>query len=66
MYHPIPKLISYLSKGMMLLPGDVILTGTSAGVGHWHNPPEFLQEGDVVEICCDGLGLMRNGVVERR
>jgi len=65
MYHPIPKLISYLSRGMALLPGDLILTGTAAGVGHWREPPEFLSEGDVVEIRCPGLGTMRNRVVER-
>jgi len=65
MFHPIPKLISYLSKGMALLPGDVILTGTAAGVGHWHRPPEFLHGGDVVEIRCSALGTMRNQVVER-
>lgn len=65
MYHPVPKLISYLSKGMTLLPGDVILTGTAAGVGHWREPPEFLKDGDVVEIRCPGLGAIRNRVVER-
>lgn len=65
MYHTIPKLISYLSKGMTLLPGDVILTGTAAGVGLWQDPPEFLWEGDLVEIRCEGLGMQRNRVVDR-
>lgn len=65
MYHPIPKLISYLSQGMALLPGDVILTGTAAGVGLWREPPEFLHDGDVVEISSPGLGTLSNRVVER-
>ena len=65
MYHPIPKLISYLSLGMALLPGDVILTGTAAGVGVWREPPEFLVDGDVVEITCPPFGTLRNRVVER-
>ena len=66
MYHSVSKLISYLSKGMALLPGDVILTGTAAGVGLWQSPPQFLVAGDEVEIRCDGLGTMRNRVVEGR
>jgi 2-keto-4-pentenoate hydratase/2-oxohepta-3-ene-1,7-dioic acid hydratase in catechol pathway len=66
MYHPIPKLIAYLSQGMALLPGDVILTGTAAGVGVWREPPEFLHDGDVVEITAPGLGTLSNVVVERR
>jgi len=66
MYHPIPRLISYLSMGMALLPGDVILTGTGSGVGLWQEPPEFLHEGDVVEIRSDVLGVLRNRVVDRR
>jgi 2,4-diketo-3-deoxy-L-fuconate hydrolase len=64
MYHSIPKLISYLSAGMALLPGDVILTGTAAGVGIWREPPEFLRDGDVVEVTCTGLGALRNKIVD--
>lgn len=56
MYHSIPKLIAYLSRGMALLPGDVILTGTAAGVGVWRDPPEFLRPGDHMRITCQGLG----------
>jgi 2-keto-4-pentenoate hydratase/2-oxohepta-3-ene-1,7-dioic acid hydratase in catechol pathway len=57
--------IGYLSEGMALLPGDVILTGTAAGVGVWRQPHEFLTDGDVVEISCAGLGTLSNRVVER-
>jgi acylpyruvate hydrolase len=46
-----------------LLPGDVILTGTPAGVGAARTPPRFLQDGDVVEVSVGGIGTLRNRVV---
>jgi len=52
----IPFLISYISQFMTLLPGDVISTGTPAGVGLGFKPPIYLKEGDVVELGIDGLG----------
>lgn len=52
----IPELIEHLSKYMTLLPGDVISTGTPAGVGLGLNPPTYLKEGDVVELGIEGLG----------
>lgn len=52
----IPQVISYLSNYMTLLPGDIISTGTPAGVGLGLNPPTYLQPGDVVELGIDGLG----------
>jgi len=52
----IPQVISYLSNYMTLLPGDIISTGTPAGVGLGLNPPTYLKEGDVVELGIDGLG----------
>lgn len=58
----IPELVSYLSQFMTLLPGDVISTGTPAGVGLGREPPEFLSEGDVVELGIDGLGTARQRV----
>ncbi len=58
----VPRLISVLSKGMTLLPGDVIATGTPKGVGMGQNPPAFLQKGDVVEITIDAIGTLRNTV----
>ena len=58
----IQKLISVLSRGMTLLPGDVIATGTPKGVGMGQNPPTFLQKGDVVEITIDAIGTLRNTV----
>lgn len=55
----VPELVRYLSHHMTLLPGDIISTGTPAGVGLGQNPPEFLREGDVVELQIDGLGSSR-------
>lgn len=52
----VPFVIAYVSQFMTLLPGDVISTGTPAGVGLGFNPPIYLKEGDVVELGIDGLG----------
>ncbi len=52
----IPFIISYISQFMTLLPGDVISTGTPAGVGLGFKPPIYLKDGDVVELGIDGLG----------
>ena len=59
----IPTLISYLSQFMTLLPGDVISTGTPAGVGLGMKPPEYLKPGDVVELGVEGLGSSKQNVV---
>lgn len=64
MINDIPRIIARCSLGMTLLPGDVILTGTAAGVGHWREPPEFLHGGDVVEIESAGLGVLRTTLAE--
>ena len=55
----IPTLVSYVSQFMTLLPGDVISTGTPAGVGLGEKPPRYLVPGDVVELGIDGLGTAR-------
>ena len=52
----IPFLVSYVSQFMTLLPGDIISTGTPAGVGLGFNPPIYLKEGDTMELYIDGLG----------
>ncbi|XP_029034676.1 fumarylacetoacetate hydrolase domain-containing protein 2A isoform X1 [Osmia bicornis bicornis] len=57
------EIVAYISQFMTLLPGDVILTGTPAGVGFTRKPPEFLQRGDVLETEIEGLGRMRNKVL---
>jgi 2,4-diketo-3-deoxy-L-fuconate hydrolase len=59
----VPQLVSYISQFMTLLPGDVISTGTPAGVGLGFNPPRYLGDGDVVDLAIDGLGGSRQRVV---
>jgi 2-keto-4-pentenoate hydratase/2-oxohepta-3-ene-1,7-dioic acid hydratase in catechol pathway len=58
----IPTLIATISAGMTLMPGDVIATGTPAGVGIGFDPPRFLGAGDTVEITITGLGTLTNTV----
>jgi len=58
----IPFLISYVSQFMTLLPGDIISTGTPAGVGLGFNPPIYLKPGDVIELGIDGLGTQKQTV----
>lgn len=56
----IPTIIETISAGVTLKPGDVIATGTPAGVGIGFKPPKYLQPGDVVEVAIDGIGTLRN------
>lgn len=59
----IPYLVSYISQFMTLLPGDIVSTGTPAGVGLGFTPNIFLQDGDVVELGIDGLGTSKQKFV---
>jgi len=58
----IPTIINHLSRGMTLLPGDIIATGTPSGVGFAMKPPVFLRPGDVVECAIEGIGAIRNRI----
>jgi len=59
----VPEIIAVLSSGMSLLPGDIIATGTPAGVGMGFRPPKYLQPGDEVVVDITGVGELRNPVV---
>ena len=63
MIFDVPTLVSYLSDFMTLLPGDVISTGTPAGVALGMRPPKYLKAGDIVELGIDGLGESRQKLV---
>lgn len=63
MIYPVATILSILSRGMTLEPGDIIATGTPSGVGFARTPPEFLKVGDVMETEIDGIGLLRNELV---
>jgi len=56
MIHDVPAILTQLSLGMSLLPGDIILTGTPSGVGLWQDPQQFLVQGDRVEMTSNFLG----------
>jgi 2,4-diketo-3-deoxy-L-fuconate hydrolase len=66
MVFPVRQLVAYLSRFMTLLPGDLISTGTPAGVGHGARPPRYLAPGDTVEQGIDGLGQQRHRVIQRK
>jgi acylpyruvate hydrolase len=63
MIFPVARTIALLSEVMTLEPGDVIITGTPAGVGYARKPPVFLRPGDVSEVEIEGIGILRNPVV---
>jgi len=58
------KIINYVSTFTTLVPGDVIVTGTPTGAGARFDPPIWLKPGDVIEVEADGIGLLRNGVID--
>src|SRR5207244_12068848 len=62
MVFKLPRIIQEFSTGVVLEPGDVILTGTPEGVGFARKPPEFLKVGDVVEAEVEKIGVLRNAV----
>lgn len=63
---PIPKLIEYCSTFTELNPGDVIITGTTGGVGAFRNPPLWMKPGDTVEVEISGIGVLRNTIADER
>ena len=62
MIFPIPRIIAYLSAGTTLESGDIIATGTPEGVGFARTPPEFLKDGDVMEVEIEKIGILRSPV----
>jgi 2-keto-4-pentenoate hydratase/2-oxohepta-3-ene-1,7-dioic acid hydratase in catechol pathway len=63
MIFSIATIVSQLSRGMTLEPGDLVMTGTPEGIGHRMSPPRYLRPGDVVEATVEGIGTIRNEVV---
>ncbi len=64
MIFPIPRIIAYLSTFAELEPGDVIATGTPHGVGLGRTPPLWMKAGDTIEVEIDGVGTLRNTIVD--
>jgi 2-keto-4-pentenoate hydratase/2-oxohepta-3-ene-1,7-dioic acid hydratase in catechol pathway len=61
----VPTLISTLSAGITLMPGDIIATGTPAGVGIGFKPPKYLVSGDVMKVEISGIGILENQLLEK-
>ncbi len=66
MFFTVAEIVSYLSRHFTLEPGDIIATGTPAGVGAGRTPPLFLAEGDIMELAATGLGRQRQRVRRQR
>ena len=64
MIFSVPQTIAYLSSFAELLPGDVISTGTPAGVGFTKKPPLYMEPGDVFEVEISSVGVLRNPVID--
>ena len=64
MLFPVARQIAYISTFTTLVPGDIIITGTPTGAGARFDPPIWLVPGDVVEVEAEGIGILRNGVVD--
>ena len=62
MMFPLAETLVYVTKGMTLEPGDIILTGTPSGVGHPRKPPVWMKPGDTMEIEIEGIGVLRNPI----
>jgi acylpyruvate hydrolase len=66
MMFPVAETLADLTIGVTLEPGDLVVTGTPSGVGHARKPPAFMRGGDVCEIEIEGVGLLRNPIVDER
>ena len=64
MVFDVPTLVAFASRTITLEPGDVIATGTPAGVGHYQSPPRYLADGDVMRCEIDGIGAIENPIVD--
>lgn len=60
----VATLVSTISEAMTLLPGDLIVTGTPSGIGHSRTPKLYMKPGDTVEVEIEGIGVLRNGIVD--
>ena len=62
MIFKLPELISYFSKWYQFNPGDIVTTGTPAGVGFGRDPKVFMKPGDIVEVEVEGIGVLSNKI----
>jgi 2-keto-4-pentenoate hydratase/2-oxohepta-3-ene-1,7-dioic acid hydratase in catechol pathway len=64
MIFDVPTIVAFLSQTITLEPGDIIATGTPAGVGHYQDPPRYLHDGDVVRCEIEGIGVLESRIVD--
>ena len=64
MIFDVPTIIAFASRTITLEPGDIIATGTPAGVGHFQHPPRYLHDGDRLRCEIEGIGVLENSVVD--
>lgn len=64
MIFDVPTIVAFLSQTITLEPGDLIATGTPAGVGHYQDPPRYLHDGDVVRCEIEGIGVLESRIVD--
>ncbi|HEV7801804.1 MAG TPA: fumarylacetoacetate hydrolase family protein, partial [Burkholderiales bacterium] len=62
MMFPLVETLVYLTQGITLEPGDILVTGTPSGVGHARKPPVWMKAGDVIEIDIQDVGVLRNRI----
>lgn len=66
MMFPVVETLVYLTEGLTLEPGDIVLMGTPSGVGHARKPPLWMKDGDVVEVEIEKVGLLRNPIADEK
>jgi 2-keto-4-pentenoate hydratase/2-oxohepta-3-ene-1,7-dioic acid hydratase in catechol pathway len=66
MMFPVAETIVYITQGITLDPGDLVVTGTPSGVGFAQKPPVFMKQGDTCEIEIEGVGTLRNPIEDEK
>jgi 2-keto-4-pentenoate hydratase/2-oxohepta-3-ene-1,7-dioic acid hydratase in catechol pathway len=66
MMFPVPEMIAYITQGMTLEPGDIIVTGTPSGVGCWRKPPIWMKPGDTCEVEIEKIGILSNPIADEK
>ncbi len=66
MLFPVRELLVYITQGITLEPGDIILTGTPSGVGHARKPPVWMRDSDVCEVYVEAIGTLQNLIADER
>jgi 2-keto-4-pentenoate hydratase/2-oxohepta-3-ene-1,7-dioic acid hydratase in catechol pathway len=66
MIFPVAEMIAYITQGMTLEPGDIIVTGTPSGVGGWRKPPVWMKNGDTCEVDIERIGVLANPIQDEK